>query len=51
MEISYLLQQIEAYEELVFLSAQSTGGLSESLLRQIDFVVDFPDQDTLPNSR
>ena len=28
-----------------------TGGLKESLLRRVDFVVDFPDQDTLPNSR
>jgi len=51
METSYLLQQIETYEGLVILSAQNTGRLSESLLRQVDFVVDFPDQDSLPNSR
>lgn len=51
METNYLLHQIETYHRLVILTAQNTGGLSQSLLRRVEFVVEFPDQDTFPNSR
>ncbi len=42
MEISYLLQRIEAYQGLVILATDLRSALDGAFLRRLDCVVEFP---------
>lgn len=46
IEISYLLQRMEAYRGLAILTTNMKDALDHSFLRRIRFVVDFPFPDT-----
>lgn len=45
IEVSYLLQKIEAYNGLVILASNFKNNIDEAFLRRMRFVIDFP----LPN--
>lgn len=42
MEVSYLLQSIEAYQGLCVLTTNLKGGIDQAFLRRIRFIVQFP---------
>ncbi len=46
IEISYLLQKIEAYEGLVILTSNLRQNLDEAFLRRLHFCIEFPFPDT-----
>jgi len=47
IEISYLLQRMEAYRGLAILTTNMKGALDQAFLRRIRFAVQFPFPDTL----
>jgi SpoVK/Ycf46/Vps4 family AAA+-type ATPase len=42
LEVSYLLQRIEAYPGLAILSTNLKAGIDEAFIRRLHFVVEFP---------
>ncbi len=42
LEVSYLLQQMEAYEGLAILTTNLKANLDEAFVRRLRFIVDFP---------
>jgi hypothetical protein len=42
IEVSYLLQRMEAYEGLAILTTNMRGALDEAFLRRLRFVIEFP---------
>jgi ATPase family associated with various cellular activities (AAA) len=42
MEVSYLLQRMEAYRGLAILTTNQKGGIDDAFLRRIRFIVHFP---------
>jgi ATP-dependent 26S proteasome regulatory subunit len=51
LEVSYLLQRMEAYEGVAILATNLRSNLDEAFLRRLSFTVQFPFPDTLHRRR